>query len=327
MKKLVFTLLSVVLLISLAKAQDIPIYFETQQESYDIIENATSLNNGEVWEQETSYQIDFGFEFQIYERTFTTLVVNAGIGITFPGFNPPRLWIWGSEWGGGPTLIDRGIDASESPLSYIIVGDSGSRTLKIQWQNAGIVIDGSEDDPDDFVNFQMWICEESDKIEVHYGHSETSEISFGYNDGPGMRYFHIDGDWGICIFGFEEFPSWDWVLFDGPIGGCLLNGVPPEEVVFNFFPNPTVSVNDFSEDHGLDLIVSKLSLQNIQIQILDFQIDEPYELTIYNAFGIIVGKHLLNSKLTMLSEMSFSNGLYIFVLMQGGHSISKKVLF
>lgn len=327
MKKLICTFSSILLLLNLTNAQNIPIYFEVKQEAYDTIENATTLNNGEVWETETNYQIDFGFEFKIYERTFTNLIVNAGIGVTFPGFNPPRLWIWGSEWGGGPILTDRGIDSSKSPISYVIVGDSGSRTLKIQWENAGIVVDGAEDDPDDFVNFQMWICEGSDKIEVHYGNSVTGEISFGYNDGPGVRYFHIDGDWGICVFGFEELPSWDWVLFDGPIGGCLLDGVPPEEVVFNFFPNPTVSVNDFSESDDLDLIICKRTLNNIQIEILDFQISEAYELTVYNTFGISVGKLLLDNKITNLSDISFNNGLYIFTLRQGEHSISKKVVF
>lgn len=300
--------------------------FSTSQEVYEPLTNPISINEEEIWEPETVYPVYFNFEFEINGQIFTALTVDAGIGVTFPGFNSPHVWIWGSEWGGWPFLFDRGIDVSESPIGYEIVGESGHRIMKIQWQNAGIR-DSEGDDPDDFVDFQFWVCEGTNRIEVHYGSSQVSDLSFGYNDGPGVRFFNIEEDWGICVSGFADLPSWDWVLFDGPVGGCLLNGVPAQDIVFNFFPNPTVAVNELNDSKKVGFYISAdNNLNKIELHIESFKYGNEYELTIYNTIGVKVFKQIVDMETCFIDKQILKEGLYIFALNNSQHITTQKII-
>jgi len=325
MRNLNLLIISLVLLPFLALGQEIPILLDVNMEAYEVLENPISLNNGEIWQQNTQYPIYFDFDFEVNGSVYNAILVYASSGIKFSGYSPPGIYAWVSEWGGAGQLLDQGTDESLSPIDYEIVGDIGSRILKIQWTNAGI-LGGDVDDPDDFVDFQMWICEGSNRIEIHYGASQTSEYSFGYNDGPGLRYVKIDGDWGICVWGYPDMPSWDWRLFEGPTGGCLLDGVPSEDMVFNFFPNPTVSIKKNMERELLDFKITQKNQDELNLVISDFQNTKAYELEIFNMQGIKVLDLVLDNMSTNLREDHFSQGLYIFTLKLGQNIKVKKVI-
>jgi len=315
MKRLSLHFLFFILICDAAFSQDIPILFSVAQADYELLENPISLNEGEIWQPETNYSIFFNFEFEINGNIYTSLIVNAGIGLTFSGPNTPELWIWGSEWGGSPFLHDQGTDESESPIDYEITGSQGTHILKIQWQNAGIRGVEGEDDPDDFVNFQMWVYEGTDKVEVHYGSSQTSSISFGYNNGPGVRYFHIEDDWGICVHGYADVPLWDWVEFDGPYGGCLLDGVPSDGVVFKFYENPVVSISEVpgNKKTNFEVVYNKWS-NELKVHIDEFENGKTYKLIIYDGRGMKTNELVLNNEDTNLKNLLLEKGLYIFML-------------
>ncbi len=325
MKKFRFLYLVFLLFPYFSFGQDIPILFDTNMETYEVIDNPTSLNGGEVWQRDSKYPIYFDFDFEIYGTVYNSVLVDAGLGLTFSGFNARKVWVWGSEWGGGGQLLDQGTDESLSPIDYEIVGDIGSRILKIQWTNAGIK-GGDVDDPDDFVDFQMWVCEGTDRIEVHYGTSQTSEYSFGYNDGPGVRFFNIEDNWGICVWGYPDMPSWDWVLFEGPVGGCLLDGVPSQNMVFNFFPNPTVSIDENMETDLLDFDIINNKQNELKLNITEFEYSKKYELEVFNMQGIKVLDLIIDNKYTYLDQKLFSQGLYIFTLKQDQNSKVQKLM-
>ncbi|NOX86173.1 MAG: T9SS type A sorting domain-containing protein [Chlorobi bacterium] len=326
MKSIVLLFLCILLTPGFISAQDIPILFSVTQEDYEVLENPISVNNGDIWGPDDVYTLYFNFDFQINGHIYTALLVNAGIGLTFSGYNSPKLWIWASEWGGWPFLFDRGTNESESPIDYEIVGDEGSRILKIQWQNAGIR-DNEGDDPNDFVDFQMWVYEGTNRLEVHYGPSQTSGLSFGYNDGPGVRFWNIEDDWGICVYGYADMPSWDWVLFDGPYPGCLLDSVPSEDIVYNFYPNPTVSINEISNNEKVKFkVIYKRRLNELKVHLNEFEYGKTYTLSVYNSLGIKQYEVILDNKDTYLHSQQYKKGLYIFILNDQNNITTQKCI-
>ncbi|MEJ2594274.1 MAG: hypothetical protein P8100_03915 [bacterium] len=261
---------------------------------------------------------------------YNNLVVNAGIGITFPGTSNRSVWIWGSEWGGWPLLLDNGTDESLSPIDYEIVGEPGDQILKIQWINAGIREVDGDDDPDDYVNFQIWVCEGSNRIEIHYGASQTSDDSFGYNDGPGCRFWEIEDYWGLCLYGYPNLPSWDWVDMEGPYGGCLLDGVPDEGIVFNFYPNPTVSLHENILTENIRCTATPNPF-HISTNI-KYYLDKPQMVHIifFNPFGKQVGvveqPQPAGSHQFIWTPVDLPSGIYYFMLKAGRYLASGKVI-
>ena len=289
------------------------------------LDDPTSINDGEVWDPDSQYFLDIGFDFEIYGTTYSSLVIDAGKGITFPGSDSRELWIWVSEWGGWPLLQDNGTDVSDSPISYQLTGDQGSRILKIQWLNAGIREVDGDDDPNDYINFQIWLLETSNKVEVHYGSSQTSDDSYGYNDGPGFRFWDLEGNYGICVWGFEDFPNWEYVLFEGPIGGCLLNGTPSSGRVFSFYPNPTVSIIDLvSNSFDFDVIIHTSWYSRIDIN--HYQEGGHYQLDVFDGQGRKVIEQILSKPSTIMNMNKLNTGIYIFVLRMNNQYCTKKVI-
>jgi hypothetical protein len=82
-------------------------------------------------------------------------------------------------------MVDRsffGGNPGQSPIQLQTVGTSPNRISKIEFSNVGL-FDG---DSSEFVNYQVWIYETSNKIEYHYGPSNflTPTFAFGGSTGP-----------------------------------------------------------------------------------------------------------------------------------------------
>lgn len=110
----------------------------TGMENYQALDNPTSLNQGSVWDEGSTYQVYFNFDFEIYGQTFTALNVFAGGGLSFPGLGNKELFVYHTPFG-GYMLKDRGGTSSASDINYQIEGQAGDRVLKIEWKNAGFV--------------------------------------------------------------------------------------------------------------------------------------------------------------------------------------------
>jgi hypothetical protein len=81
-------------------------------------------------------------------------------------------------------LIDRGelTGISQSPISYKMEGNAGSRILKIEWKNAGFVGEiGELGTLNDYVNFQVWLFEGSNDVEMHYGPNMVLNPAISYS--------------------------------------------------------------------------------------------------------------------------------------------------
>lgn len=86
-------------------------------------------------------------------------------------------------------LADRGLANSEndeqlSEISTKIVEGENGRILKVQYKNWGFYNDIMEDFiSEDYVNFQVWLYEEDNMIEIHYGSSNITQPELDFGNG------------------------------------------------------------------------------------------------------------------------------------------------
>ncbi|HLV45515.1 MAG TPA: hypothetical protein VKY32_00590, partial [Flavobacterium sp.] len=165
MKKITF--LSALLAVSLSAAAQDFYTFSKSEATYEDLTDAVSINNGETWwfideigPFETAFPVSiFGQEynkFAFLDGNFTTFNDNDPL-VTF--FYPHVAF-----------LMDKGYpESSQSPISYKIEGEEGSRILKLEMKNSGLIDDINGPLPFLYLNYQIWFYEEDSSIEYHYG--------------------------------------------------------------------------------------------------------------------------------------------------------------
>jgi hypothetical protein len=120
------------------------------------------------WDAMSSYNLLIPFQFELDGTTESMLGIsgNSQIGFQFGMRGISALLA---------ELEDRNQPANPSPIGYQISGAPGQQILKIEWRNAGTSNGGSE-----FANFQLWLYEGSNIIELHYGPSSLPASGFLY---------------------------------------------------------------------------------------------------------------------------------------------------
>lgn len=126
------------------------------------------------------------------------------------------------------------IDGNTS-VEWQISGDPGKLTFKAQWSNVAIAAGPAGN----FVNFQVWLHQESGTIELRYGGSSANNAS-GYNasNGPYAGIFYSNN-----TFTNQKEKTW---LHGDPANIMVdslrnysfkrLNGIPPEGTIWKFIP-------------------------------------------------------------------------------------------
>lgn len=207
---------------------------------YTDLTDATSINNGDLWD-DPAYVVPVDFPFYVNGTEVTTLTF-AGLGATLSSDvdvfgNVEAILAFEAD------LIDRGAllgISSESPLSYKVEGDVGSRIMKIEWKNAGsydeIYYAGSNDM---FINLQLWLYEGTDNIEVHFGPSSIPDPDLFYTGETGALV-------GIATFNEDDLSLTNQHFLTGPadmpeltmfIGDTIpvfVDGTPSENLVYSF---------------------------------------------------------------------------------------------
>lgn len=182
MKKTILSILALVFVITNSFSQSYS--FSTYTGAYVNLTNSTSLNNGAIWD-DPWFTVPIGFDFQLFDTTINELTFFA-------------------DALGGELMVQRNIDTfdvitavsadiidragfsgnSLSNISYTLTGTVGNQILKIEWNNAGfyddIDINGTSTD---YINFQLWLYEGSNTIEVRYGPNSVQPSSMNGNTG------------------------------------------------------------------------------------------------------------------------------------------------
>ena len=288
MKKIIIVVLFFALFTSNAQEYELTVL----NEAYENLEDATSLNNGNVWD-DPSFTVPIGFDFQLGPNMVNTLFFSddapGGLLTTianidaapFGGFAPVSQ-----------DIIDRGFNTgtSLSPLSFKLEGEVGSQILKIEWNNVGFF---DESSLQDFMNLQLWLYEEGNVIEYRYGSSEINDPTNSFEGLDGIQIvlfpllpaggggpleedaYILSGDpinpEFITISTEEDFDDAEFIS---------LTGVPSDGTVYRF-SSETLSVDDISVS-TLDVSVYPNPTNDV-FKIESKEVD--YRLEVYNTSG------------------------------------------
>jgi hypothetical protein len=254
MKHLI-TLFALVFTLSAAQAQQFPFDFTVETgQSYQDLNDPTSLTEGEIWD-DPQLTLPLGFDFEFLGTVVNTLYIEdwflGGVLATDNSESgaSPVLFAYGSD------LIDRG-DVSglpQSPISYQVDGNPGSRIFKLEWKNAGFYNEASElGTTNDFVNIQLWIYEGSNDFELRFGPSSIVNDSIAHEgfEGPPIGLF------SAYNYDADEFET-VWLLI----------GDPASPVVEAFGPND--EPEEVLADHPADGTVYRFSPIMVANQNID----------------------------------------------------------
>lgn len=245
--------------------------FSVESGSYKDLVGSTSLNNGLTWD-DPQFEIPIGFDFEYFGSTIDKIYIDEiGLGgfLTADGSATirPLLIAYGAD------IIDRGYNfnvdsttaGSLSNISYLLDGGPGEQVLKIEWNNVGFYSELEDDDiSTDYTNFQLWLYEGTNDIEIHVGPNSITQPELCFDDLGGAivglfagydvdndvvigEALSLEGDPAAPIV--KQLSSIDSVTFiDGVIPNGTIykfskgsSGTSDVQVVDNFsiYPNPT----------------------------------------------------------------------------------------
>lgn len=231
-----------------AQAQTFPYTFTATTDDYVPLANATSLNNGELWD-DPEYVVPIGFEFDLFGQSINELSFDFGLGGIVGALDNGENFIsllipYGSD------IADRGLltGKSKSEIRYQTEGAPGSRIFKLEWDNAGFYYEMDENETnDDFVNFQLWLYEGSNIIEVRFGESSIADPDlvheFAGSPLVGLVDTIVGGGSDVAslfyLNGDPQSPSVDFVgeLEELFFLSSVLDGSPADGQIYRFAPN------------------------------------------------------------------------------------------
>lgn len=216
--------------------------FSTTSVPYQALAAPLPLNNGASWNNSSSFVVPFNSDFSIQGQAYAAINVMAGGGLSFPGPGGKQLRVFGHP-DSGYLLEDRDQVNSASPITYEITGNTGQQILKVQWANAGFREWCDSSDPNDYVNFQIWLFEEDDRLEVHFGDYTADAGAYGQpdcnsgTDGTQFIFQFDDCSNALSLTGPSALPSYDFRNHCGWQPGVHVSGTPPSGTVYNLAPN------------------------------------------------------------------------------------------
>ncbi len=315
----------------------IPYSFSIYSGTYLDLTGATSLNNGITWD-DPGFSVPVGFTFNYFDTGIDSIFVNSfflGGTLTVDTSNTgvqPVLFAFDAD------IIDRGSDTANyegqagslSPVSYKTEGTAGSRILKIEWKNAGFFSDISDNNISiDYVNFQLWLFEGTDNIEIHFGPNSVTQPALDYDGFSGPM---------ICLmpeFDFvTESPQSNFMLLRGnpvsPIAAdtsdvAFLTGTIPDGTIYKF--SRIYNGIPFSETKDSHFNIYPVPAKNfITIQNTSNTAGR-YFLTVKNIQGReVLSKNIVFSNTYKLDLTGIDNGIYVLTLQNNNEMIVKKIV-
>ncbi len=202
--------------------------FTNRSGSYPAAINGTSINEGRLWD-DTSWVVELGFSFPVFDFTVEQLVVSQGV-VVFPDPDTAR----GRNallCGFAADLRDRGTSQSLSPLVFQVAGSAGNRICKLEWRNAGMFNDPANTDAFDL---QIWLYEATGNIEVYYGNCQVATSSFDEAGGPLVGLLQLSKSQAEILGGFSLSGASNQVKQEA-LSFAFMSGAPESGTIFTFF--------------------------------------------------------------------------------------------
>src|SRR5690606_5056078 len=164
MKKNIF--LAALLAVSMGAAAQNFYTFTKSEATYEDLSDTVPMNTGEAWINQPYGPFESPFSLFIFGEALSSFGFSARdsgsgnmeISVYFHAFHA--------------FVMGRGFsDPATSPISYKIEGEEGSRILKLEVKNAGLLAEfdySSSTSLSTYLNYQVWLYEEDSSIEYHY---------------------------------------------------------------------------------------------------------------------------------------------------------------
>ena len=280
---------------------------------YEEINEGILIDSGAPWESNTtSISVDINFSFFGHSLDNITIDKNSeskhGLKDTHPNIDD----------GGYTNCIiphsyrikdnsEASASVSISPISYKIIGLGSDSILIIQWGNIGI-----QDSDYSSLNYQIWLYQNSDIIEFHYGPSQiTNEYSIEFNSITGLTEYtegltQTINSYSLAGETSEPELHTQTLFFNGTITGSIgtLNNYPEEGQVYRFAPYYSV---------GLEENLSSTSIYpNPTSDILNIKNENLIkELVITDISGKEIKRFNCDSKESTLDISELDKGIYL----------------
>jgi len=303
--------------------------FSATTGTYTGLANPVSLNNGQVWEL-PDFEIPIGFDFWFFNSSIDSLYFFEDGSGSVLSTSKLQSGLHKLLIPYGTSLIDRGYGTSfsQSPLSYELSGDPGSRVLKVEWKNAGFYGDFENNGTStDYVNFQLWLHETTGHIEIHYGPSLINYPELDFNDESGPSVSLIPSyDYNLDIFS----PNSLW-LEGNPISPLMitsndfvfLNGSISPNTIYKF-DNLTVSSPGITVNEPVVYPNPVKNLLNIR---LNTELTYPATVLICDITGRTVYNTSINASQTgelQIDVSAITAGLFQLIIQKGNETYTSR---
>jgi len=316
-------------------SQEFPYYFSVDSSEYLPLENAISLNNGQVWD-DPQFTLPLGFEFDFFGQSLNILYLDdwfiGGILSTHDNEagTSPLLIFYGLD------LVDRGyeISDSQSPISFKTVLEDGLSIFKLEFKNAGFYDD---DELSSYINLQLWLHEGSNDISIHFGPSSilNPEIIYDEFGGPLVgfddaydydeeelnNFWFLSGDADHPMVKYTDPASLDTIT-------QVISGSPKAGLIYKFSTTPPVNISEPGELSKKVKIYPSIFNEQITIELNDNnwpKQEARYELI--DHWGRILETNNLSDKKNSLNTNGLSPGMYfIKIFINQNHSETYRVI-
>lgn len=140
----------------------------------------------------------------------------------------------------------------------------------MQWKNAGFVQWHSTSSPTDYINFQIWLFEADDHLEIHFGFSNASPGTYGYpvntsmsNPGPCINLHYDQCSSVFNIYGPADLPSYLFYNLCSP-NYSFLEGTPSNGIIYNILPSIATATTEARITSALNVFPNPAK-DNLQI--------------------------------------------------------------
>lgn len=261
------------------------------------------------WTPFQSHTVPIGFNFVFYSQSFSTIYIE---GSGFSRFDAGYMYLI-NPFTVAMQDAGTGSPLSASPLSYELIGSNPFRILKIEWKNCELV-----DDTGSFANFQLWLFESTNAIEVHIGNCTINNPSMAFQgnatDGPVVAIFDLIQSVGKAVNGTPPTEIGATLSsITSPFDYSMV-GVPTNGTIYSF--TMPMGVDQYEVD-GVEMYPNPV----VNETRLTIGYPVPYKLK--NAFGHILQQGILDK---VVNIEAMSPGIYFLEFCINGKYYSKKLI-
>lgn len=222
--------------------------FTKLQQPYADLQNAVSINNGDVWDYDDFSEVTLPFAFSVLGQPVDRFLfdddgfVLLGTGVDYGNDDEGMYYIYPSSIYIQDRTYSTGV--STSPISYKLEGTAGNRILKLEVKNAGLEDADvyGYDENHFYMNSQVWLYEADKSIEIHYGTNNITDID-NLTDGDGLFVGLTDDiNFGAFVYGAIDNPSYGEFNEDTLTDNVVMEAYPADGTVYRFAPAQTAGL-------------------------------------------------------------------------------------